>query len=124
MVQAMTMPDEVKLPDPVVAAQWASVARHALTYGGGLLSAFGIAMPAWLSGLSDPQLNVIISGVLFFGGLGMLGIGVIRARYDKWKTRQETVASVMVSAQQGVPLVVTVTPPGQPNTVAAVSGRE
>ena len=118
----MTMPDEIKLPDPVVAAQWTGVARHVLTYGGGMLSGLGFVMPSWLGGLTDPQLNVIISGIMFFSGLGMFG--VIRSKIDKWRNRQEMVATAMLSARQGEPLVVTVTPPGQPNTVASVSGKE
>jgi hypothetical protein len=121
----MTMPDPFNdTPDPLAVAQWASVGRHALTYGGGFLSAFGLAMPSWLGSLSDPQINLIVSGVLFFGGLAMAGIGVVRGRIDKWRAQRKLVASVDQSAMRGEPVVVTVTPPGEDNTITRVSPAE
>lgn len=107
-------------PDPLAVAQWASVGRHALTYGGGFLSAFGVALPSWLGSLTDPQLNLIMSGVLFFGGLGMAAVGVVKGRIDKWRARRKLIASTVASAELRQPVVVTVTPPGQANTIALV----
>ena len=81
-------------------------------------------MPSWLSGLSDPQLNVIVSGVLFFGGLGMLAFGIIRSRLDKWLARGREVAAAVTSAERRTPVTVTVTPPGEPNVAVRVSAAE
>lgn len=121
----MTMPEEiVRLPDPLVAAQWAGVVRHALTYGGGALSALGVAMPSWLSGLSDPQLNLIVSAVIFFGGLGMGVVGFVMSQIDKRRARGREVAAAITSVEKGTPVTVTVTPSGQPNIATKISADE
>jgi len=111
-------------PDPVEVAQLASLGRHALTLAGGALAAFGISLPTWLASITDPQLNIIISAAMFFGGAGVALVGVLKGRWDKWRARAITVASAVASVEKGTPVVVTVTPPGQDNIATKVSATE
>lgn len=111
-------------PDPVKAAQWASLGRHALTYGGGVLSSFGVSMPSWLTGVTDPQITNIVMAGMFFGGLAMSAAGFLKGRWDAWRKRQILVASSVASAEHGIPVAVAVTPAGMPNIATAISVSE
>ncbi len=110
--------------DPVAAAEWASFGRHALTYAGAALSAFGLSMPTWLANLTDPQITSVVAAVMFFGGGLMSLVGFLKGRWDKWQARRVLVASTVASVRQGTPVAVTVTPAGQPNDVTHISMTE
>lgn len=114
----------IRAPDPVAVAQLAGLFRHALTFGGGALSAFGVSMPAWLAGMSDPEITVIVSAGMFFGGCAATVLGLLMSRWDKWRTRQREVAGSVASAEGGVPVTVTVTPVGVPNEAVRISATE
>ncbi len=106
-------------PDPTKAAQWAGQIRALLT----LLAGAGIVGGAW-AGVSVEQITNWVTLAMWAAA----GVGAAWASYKSWqdkiKQRQEKVATAMVSAAQGVPLVVSVTPPGVENTVAQVSATE
>ncbi len=106
-------------PDPTKAAQWAGQIRALLT----LLAGAGIVGGAW-AGVSVEQLTNWVTLAMW----ATAGAGAAWASYKSWqdkiKQRQEKVATAMVSAQNGTPLIVSVTPPGVENTVARVSVAE
>lgn len=111
-------------PDPLVAAQWASILRSLLKVGGGLVIAFGLSMPPWLSAITDSQITVFVSAAMMLTGLGMAVWGMVKSWWDTRKARAREVAAAVASAEIGVPVTVTVTPAGQPNEAVRISTTE
>lgn len=110
-------------PDPVTVAQWTGQIRTVVALLGGI----GLG-GAWLQHITDAQISNDVTTVLTVLGLAAYAI----AAFYSWKqkrdaataARTEKVASAVASANAGVPVVVTVTPPGVPNIATPVSNAE
>jgi len=106
-------------PDPVKATQWAGQIRALIA----LLAGAGIVGGAW-AGVTIEQITNWVTLAMWAAA----GAGAVFTSYKSWKAhaaeRAITVASAMASVQQGTPVVVTVTPPGEPNIVTAISPKE
>ena len=110
-------------PDPVYVAQWTGQIRTIVALAGGI----GIG-GAWLQHITDAQISNDVTAMITV--LGLVSYAV--AAFYSWKQKRdaataahtEKVASAVASANAGMPVVVTVTPPGQPNIATAVSPLE
>ncbi len=114
------IPAPPPMPDPTRVAQWAGQIRAIMPLIGGVLGAFGIAIPT----LSDAQLSGYISAAMILIGLGMYAWSAYTSWQAKNADRKVLVASTVASVQHGTPVVVTVTPEGQPNVATKVSATE
>ncbi len=107
-------------PDPVKVAQWAGQARALVTLFGGVLAGVGIVLPAF----TDTQLSGYITAGMTLVGLASYAAAAVHSWRQKTADRAITVASAVASAESGTPVVVSVTPVGQPNIATRVSATE
>jgi hypothetical protein len=117
------MTDQITLPpppDPVKVAQWTGQIRALLPFVGGALASAGIVIPS----LTDAQISGYISAAMTAAGIASYAASAVWSWYQKVKDRKMLVASAVASAQHGAPVVVTVTPEGQPNVATRVSPAE
>ncbi len=126
----MPVTDETMLPplpappDPTKVALYTSDALTALK----LLSGAGIISGAWVSSVSTDRVSALISvGLYVFGAAGAIG-GWLATRWRVHKAaadaRKTAVASAAASVKLGAPVIVTETPPGQPNVATLISATE
>jgi len=106
-------------PDPVKANQWAGQIRALIA----LLVGAGIVGGAW-TGVTVEQITNWVTLAMWAAAAA----GAAFTSYKSWRAHAEeravTVASSIASAQHGTPVVVTVTPEGQPNIVTTISPAE
>ena len=84
----------------------------------GIASGFGFA---WATSVSGDQITMVATAIV---AVGMLGWSMYQKIADIRANRRTAVASAVASAQHGVPVVVTETPPGQPNVATKISATE
>jgi hypothetical protein len=117
------MSTEINLPpppDPVKVAQWAGQIRALLPFIGGALASAGIVIPS----LTDAQISGYISAAMTAAGIASYAASAVWSWYQKVRDRKMLVASAVASAQHGAAVVVTVTPPGEPNIATRISPAE
>jgi hypothetical protein len=108
-------------PDPVWVQQRAGQIRTLIAFAGGAL---GGTAGAAMMGLSVEQIGAFITTVMTLMSLGSAAWSSIKSWRQKSADRALMVASANASALVGLPVVVTVTPPGQANIVTRVSDAE
>jgi hypothetical protein len=106
-------------PDPVKVAQWAGQIRTLIA----LLAGAGLIGGVW-AGVSAEQIANWLTAILTIVGLAGAAWVSVTSWWAKTHDRQVLVASTVASVQAGTPVVVTVTPAGQPNTTTRVSEAE
>jgi hypothetical protein len=114
-----TLPPLPPPPDPVKVEQWAGQIRTLVA----VLSGAGLLGAAW-AGVSTEQIANYLTAILTAAGLAGAAWSAFKSWRQKSMQRSVAVASAVASANAGVPVIVTVTPPGQPNTAASVSSAE
>jgi hypothetical protein len=106
-------------PDPVKVAQWAGQIRALIA----LLAGAGLIGGVW-AGVSAEQVTNALTALLTLAGVA----GAAWASFTSWRAKQADrkalVASAVASAQHGAAVVVTVTPPGEPNIATRISPAE
>lgn len=110
-------------PDPTTIAQWTGQLRTLIALAGGL----GLG-GAWLGHITDQEISGDLTAIFTVGGLALWAGAAIWSWIAKLRAataaRTSAVASAVQSAQTGTPVVVTVTPPGQPNIATLISPAE
>jgi hypothetical protein len=108
-------------PDPVRVAQYVSTGLSILKAAAGA----GIVGTAWASSVSPENMTAFVTFVMYGISIAGLVAGWLGSLWQHHlqavAARKTLVASAVASAQSGAPVVVTVTPPGQPNIVTPVS---
>ena len=116
MSQTFTLPQP---PDPVKAQQYAGQIRTLIA----LLAGAGVIGGAWI-GVSQEQLVSLVTAAMTLASL----VGAAWAAISSWRqkaaARAELAASARESASRGTPVVVTVTPAGEPNALTHISATE
>jgi len=86
----------------------------------GALATMGVTLPS----LTDTQISGYVYAVMYFGAIGLYAWSAIWSWRQKTAARAKEIAAAVASAEHGVPVVVTVTPPGEPNIATRVSATE
>jgi hypothetical protein len=121
------MSTEINLPpppDPVKVAQWVSTGLSILKAAAGA----GLVGTAWAASVSPEKMTAFITFLMYAMSVAALVVGWLGSLWQRHleavAARKVLVASAVASAQHGAPVVVTVTPTGEPNIATRISPAE